>query len=173
MRNFWVGIIVFLVIVACFWIQINILNLIPLFGSVANIGIVFVVSLGILSGQKIGVTLGITYGLFMDILFGKALGIYTFLFFLIGFFCGKISKGFSKENKSSILMIVAITTLVYEIISYFIFMLVYRYDLVWFETIWKIILECVYNLFIANLLFKPFSFLAEIINKGKRSYYLL
>lgn len=173
MRNFWVGIIVFFVIVFCFWIQLNILNLIPLFGVVANIGIVFVVSLGILSGQNIGVIVGIIYGLIMDILFGKALGIYTLLFFLIGFFCGKISKGFSKENKSSVLMIVAITTLAYEAICYFMFMLVYRYDLNLFSVIWTIILECVYNLFIATLLFKPFSFLSEIINKGKRSYYLL
>lgn len=173
MRNFWVGVIIFFVIILCFCIQINILNLIPLFGVIANIGIVFVVSLGILCGQKIGITLGIVYGLFMDILFGKALGIYTFLFFVMGFFCGKISKGFSKENKSSILMIVAIVTLIYEVSSYFVFMLIYGYDLVLFSTIWKIILECVYNLFIATLLFKPFSFLSEIINKGKRSYYLL
>lgn len=173
MRNFLVGIIVFWVIVFCFWIQLNILNLIPLFGVVANIGIVFVVSLGILCGQKIGITIGISYGLLMDILFGKALGIYTFLFFLIGFFCGKISKGFSKENKSSVLMIVAITTLAYEALCYFIFMLVYGYDLALFGAIWTILFECVYNLFIATLLFKPFSFLSEIINKGKRSYYLL
>ena len=173
MRNFWVGIIVFLVIVFCFWIQLNILNLIPLFGVVANIGIVFVVSLGIFSGQKIGIAVGIVYGLFMDILFGKALGIYTLLFFLIGFFCGKISKGFSKDNKSSVIMIVAITTLIYEVLCYFMFMLIYGYDLAWFSTIYTIILECIYNIFIATLLFRPFSFLSEIINKGKRSYYLL
>ena len=173
MRNFWVGIIVFFVIIFCFWFQLNILNLIPLFGIVANIGIVFVVSLGILCGQKIGVTIGISYGLLMDILFGKTLGIYTFLLFLVGFFCGKISKGFSKENKSSIMMIVAITTVAYEALSYFIFTLVYGYDLALFSAIWTIVLECIYNLFVAMLLFKPLSFLAEIINKGKRSYYLL
>ena len=173
MRNFFVGIIVFLVIIFCFWIQLNILNLIPLFGVVANIGIVFVVSLGILCGQNIGVAVGISYGLIMDILFGKALGIYTFLFFLIGFFCGKISRGFSKENKSSVLMIVAATTFLYEVACYMMFMLVYGYDLAWFSAGWTIFLESVYNLFIATLLFKPFSFLAEIINKGKRSYYLL
>lgn len=173
MRNFLVSVIVFLVIVLCLWIQLNILNLIPLFGVIANIGIVFVVSLGILSGQKVGITVGIIYGLFMDILFGKAFGIYTFLFFLIGYFCGKISNGFSRENKSSIIMIVAVATLAYEIVSYFMFMIVYKYDFSLISIIWTVVLECIYNVFIATILFRPFSFLAEIINKGKKSYYLL
>lgn len=173
MRNVWVGIIVFLVIIVCLLFQFNILNLIPLFGVVANIGIVFVVSLGILSGQKIGITVGVVYGILMDILFGKSFGIYTFLFFLIGFFCGKISHGFSKENKVSVLMIVAATTLIYEAICYFLFVIIYKYDFMFLSTFWTMILECVYNVFIAWVFFKPFSFLADIINKGKRSYYLL
>ena len=95
MRNIWVTLIVFATIIAFLWLQINILNIIPLFGVVSNIGIVLVVALGILCGQTVGISVGIVYGIFSDILFGKSFGIYTLLFFLIGFFCGKISRGFS------------------------------------------------------------------------------
>lgn len=173
MRNFRVGIIMFLVMILCFWFQFNVLNDIPLFGVIGNIGIAFVVSLGILTGQEVGIIVGISYGLFTDILIGKCIGIYTVLFFLVGFFCGKISKGFSKENKSSIIIIVMATTLIYEVLSYILFMFIYSYDFILIKLVTTCVLESVYNMLIASILFKPFSFLAEIVNKGKNSYYLL
>lgn len=173
LRNFWTGIIVFVVIILSVWLQLNIFNLIPFFGVKSNIGIILVVALSILCGQKIGITVGITYGFISDVIFGKTIGIYTFLFFLIGFFCGKISRGFSKENKSSIVMIVAISTLIFEILCYLLFSIVYKYDFELFSTVWIILLEAIYNVLVSTIVFKPLSFLSEIINKGKRSYYLL
>ena len=89
MRNFWVGIIVFLVIMFCVVLQLNVFNMIPLFGVKANVGIVLVVALGILCGQKIGIAVGVSYGLVLDILNGKSLGIYTFLYFLVRLFLRK------------------------------------------------------------------------------------
>ena len=89
MRNFWVSIIVFLVIIFCVVLQLNVFNMIPLFGVKANMGIVLVVALGILCGQKIGIAVGIFYGLILDILIGKSLGIYTFLYFLVRLFLWK------------------------------------------------------------------------------------
>ena len=75
MRNFWASVIVFFVIIFCFWFQFNILNLVPLFGVTANIGIIFVVALGILCGKTTGITLGFIYGILSDILIGKSIGI--------------------------------------------------------------------------------------------------
>ena len=173
MRNFWASVIVFFVIVFCFWFQFNILNLIPLFGVTANIGIIFVVALGILCGKTAGITLGLTYGILSDILLGKSIGVYMILYLLIGYLSGKISYSFSKENKSSIVMMSALATLIFEVICYLMFVIIYGYEFEFFGTIGTIILECIYNIFVAWFFFKPFSFLAEIINKGKRSYYLL
>ena len=173
MRNFWVGLIVFVVIILCTWLQLNIFNAIPLFGVKANVGIVLVVALGILTGKTVGVTVGIIYGIFFDILNGKSFGMYTLLFFVVGYFCGKINRGFSKENKSSIIMITAITTIIFETICYLMLCIIYRYNFVFLDMVWKIILETIYNVIISSILFKAFVFLSEIINKGKRSYYLL
>lgn len=173
MRNFITGLLVFGVILACIWLQINVLNQIPLFGVKANIGIVFVVALSILCGQSVGISVGIAYGVLSDILFGKAFGIYTLLFLLVGFFCGKMSRGFSKENKTALVMSTAGTTIVFEILSYLVFIFVYGYEMELFAMIKTILLECIYHIVIARLCFSFFSNLAETINKGKRSYYLL
>lgn len=173
MRNFWASVIVFFVIVFCFWFQFNILNLVPLFGVTANIGIIFVVALGILCGKTTGITLGFIYGILSDILLGKSIGIYVILYLIVGYFSGKISYSFSKENKSSIVMMAAAATLIFEVICYFMFVIIYGYEFEFFGMLWTVILECIYNIFVAWVFFKPLSFLAEIINRGKRSYYLL
>lgn len=173
MRNFWTGVIVFFVILIFIWLQINVFNNIPLVGVRANMGIVLVVALSTLCGQGVGISVGITYGIFSDVLFGKAFGIYTLLYFLIGFFCGKMSRGFSKENKTALIIVTLVTTLVYEVIAYLLFSIVYEYEIEILFILKVLIFECVYNLLISRICYKLFSDLAETINKGKRSYYLL
>jgi len=173
LRNFWTGLIVFGVILISIWLQINFFNDVAFFGVKANIGIVLVVTLSILGGQGIGVTVGIVFGMMMDILFGKAFGIATLLFFLTGFFCGKMSKGFSKENKATIIMITIATTVIFDILSNIIDVIVYDYDVELFSMMKMIALESLYNILIARVFFNILSSLAEMINRGKRSYYLL
>ena len=102
MRNFLTGLIVFGVILVAFLLQLIVINVMPLFGAKANIGIVLIVALSILCGKQVGISVGIVYGVISDVLFGKAFGIYTLLFLLVGFFCGKMSRGFSKENKTAL-----------------------------------------------------------------------
>ena len=136
-------------------------------------GIVLVVALSTLCGKSVGISIGITYGVFSDILFGKVFGIYTLLYFFIGFFCGKISRGFSKENKTAIIIITLVTTLGFESVSCLLFGLIYGYETELLFIIRTLIFECVYNLLISISCFKMFSSLADAINRGKRSYYLI
>lgn len=173
MRNFWTGVIVFGVMLISAWLQINVLNEIPLLGVKPNIGIVLIVTLSTLCGQGIGISIGIVYGLLSDVLFGKAFGIYILLYFLVGFFCGKMSKGFSKENRTAIVMITSVTTILFEIVSSIIFTMVYGYEMEFISVIKVVLLEGIYNIFITRLLYRFLCSLSETINKGKRSYYLL
>lgn len=173
MRNFLTGVFVFGVILLSFWLQMNLLNEIPLFGYKANVGIALTVTLSILCGQGVGISVGITYGILSDILFGKTFGLYTLLFFMIGFFVGKMSRGFSKENKTAVILIVAVTTFIFEVLLDCLLTICHQYDIEIFYIIKAIVFESLYNMLIARLLFRPLSSLAETINKGKRSYYLL
>lgn len=163
----------FCVILISIWIQLNILNNIPLFGVKANIGIVLVVSLSILCGQAVGISVGITYGILSDVLFGKAFGINTLLLFLTGFFCGKMSKGFSKENKTALIMVTIAATVVIEVLTYLILVVVYHYEMALMTIVKTLVLEGIYHVFLTRIFFKGLSSLSETINKGKRSYYLL
>lgn len=167
-----VSLIVFILICVAIWFQVNFLNIFTFFDTAANLAIVFICGVGLLSGKTPGTLVGAFYGILLDLLFGKSLGVYLLLYGLLGFASGEMSRGFSKDNRMSILYMVAIFTVVTEIATIVLFALIYNYNLEFF-VMKKILLETVYNVILARILFKPLTSLSEIVNKCKNSYYLL
>lgn len=172
-KKIFVSFIVFLFIWACLFLQINLLNKIPLFGVPANIGIVVIAGIGLLADKLPGTLVGGAYGLILDILYGKSIGVYFVIYALMGFASGTLSKGFSKENKLSMVYMTALFTAVVELMTYVVFIVIYGYHLELISACLIILREVIYNMFLARILFKPLSGLGEIINKSKNSYYLL
>ena len=168
-----IGAIVFILIWICLGLQVTLLEEIKLFGVAANLGIVLVSGLGLSSGIIPGVLTGCVYGALTDIMYGKTFGIYLIAFMLAGLASGEFSKGFSKENKLSMVYMVAALTVIMELILYFVFVLIYNYSFEFLPAIFIVIKETLYNMIIARIFFKPLSALGEIINKSKNSYYLL
>ena len=168
MKKFLVGLIIFIVIVVAMLVQINLLSVVTFFGVAANIGIVLTTGIGLMCG-----IIGGIYGLLCDIVFGKAIGIYLLLYMLTGYLSGKIGKGFSKENKTTMIMMVSVSSLLFNLAFLLVARIVYDYEIAFLYSIFTILKENIYNLIIAEILFKPVLLLAEIINKSKNSYYLL
>ncbi len=167
-----VSLIVFILICIAIWFQVNFLNIFTFFNTPANLAIVFICGIGLLSGKISGALVGACYGIIMDLLFGKSIGVYLLIYTLLGIVSGELSRGFSKDNRMSIIYMVAALTIATEILTLFIFAVIYNYNLE-FYAIKKILLETIYNMIIARILFKPLTILSEIINKCKNSYYLL
>lgn len=173
MKKFLVGLIIFIVIVVAMLVQINLLSVVTFFGTAANIGIVLTTGIGLMCGKEVGGIIGGMYGLLCDIVFGKAVGIYLLLYMLTGYLSGKIGKGFSKENKTTMIMMVSVSGILFNLAFLLVARMVYDYDTSFLYSIFTILKETIYNLIIAGILFKPMLLLAEIINKSKNSYYLL
>lgn len=126
-----------------------------------------------MSGKLVGGLTGVAYGLLMDVIFGKFIGINILLYTLTGIFTGYISNGFSKDNKTAMVVIVSITTILFEMANV---LLLYIFNKTSFEIISvliTVILETAYNMILTLILHKFIIELGEIINKSKNSYYLL
>ena len=168
-----VGIFGFLFIWLSFLTQINVLNEFELFGAKPNIAIVVIVGIALLSGKVPGMLVGVAYGLIYDTTFGKAIGVYTLSYALIGFLLGSYSNGFSKENRLSVIYMVGIITALVEAIMYLIFIVLYGYTFEIFTPILLIAKEAIYNMILARIIYGLLASFSEIINKCKNSYYLL
>ena len=173
MKKIVITLVVFLIIMISLLIQINLLNIIPLFGVVANIGIVLIVGLSLMSGKLVGGLVGGAYGLLVDVIFGKIIGINILLYALMGILTGHISNGFSKDNKTSMVMVVSIATVLFELSSVSLLAFLQNGEINIIRTLIIIALEVVYNITLTLIFNKGIVAIGEMINKSKNSYYLL
>ena len=168
-----VSVIMFILICIAIWFQINFINVFTFFGVSANLAIVIICGIGLLAGKMPGALVGTAYGVLMDLLFGKSFGFYLALYGALGFAAGELSRGFSKDNKMSMYYMVAIFTVITEVLTNLLFVLIYDYDFEIIAITKKLVLETVYNIIMAKILLKPIRTISEVINKCKNSYYLL
>ena len=162
-----------LIIILLFLAQINLLNTTPLFGVIPNVGIVFICAFGMSAGSSIGAAFGLSYGFLADIVFGRTFGIYTLLYLLIGVLSGFLNNKISKDNKLSLVLMVLIFTAFFEICTSIISVVLYKVDFNFLYLIKVIAIEEVYNMFLTYILFRPFIYFGEMINRTRDSYYLL
>lgn len=69
-------------------------------------------------GKNIAMVIGFFMGIYLDILTGKQIGISSIMYVIIGFLGGYFDKNFSKDSKLTILLMVAGSTIVFELIVY-------------------------------------------------------
>lgn len=173
MKKILLGIVTFLVICISILFQINFLNAIPLAGVMANLGIVLIAGLGLVSGKLIGGLSGFTYGILLDIVIHRTLGIYALFYTLTGITAGFLNHNFSKENKLSMVMLTLIVTLIFESGIYFCNIILRQFEFQLLSFLLILILEAAYNMLLTVLLFKPIAFLGDLLNRCKNNYYLL
>lgn len=173
MRKTLTSIIMLCVIGIAIFLQANLLEMIPLDGTSANIGIILIASLGLICGKFIGGITGAIYGLLYDISFGRAVGIYTGMYILVGVVSGTLNKNFSKDNKMSMILLISIITAIFETALYLFFVVVRNYDFELQGMLFIIVKELIYNTLLILILYKFLIWYGEMINKSKNSYYLL
>ena len=173
MKKVLIVIITIITMIILITIQAYLLNELTILGIASNIGIVFVCALGIASGSFVGATSGAFYGLFVDIMFGKALGFFLLLYLLIGILAGYLKSTISKENKYALSVMVFIGTALFEIITCVFSTVLYKTNLDLIYLVKVIAIEEIYNMFLTFILYRPFAFWGEYINRSRDSYYLL
>lgn len=164
-------IITILTIILLILIQSNILNNLPLFGIIPNIGIAFVAITGILAGEKIGVMVGTVYGLLADCYFERTLGIYLGLFILLGYVSGRIQNKIAKDNKLGYVFLISGATIIFELVRFNLGIMFFNYEFELLYLIKVILLEIIYNIFLTIIFYRPFAFWGETLNRSRKGYY--
>ncbi len=174
MKKFFVGVLTLIVMLLFLWLQINVFNYFALFGIIPNIGIILIISISLCSGKNIGAISGIIYGVLFDATFENGFGIYTLLFGILGYLIGLLKGEVALDNQVSLLIIVSLSTVLFEVANLFIISINGRFLDFSFMYIFKVLaLEVVYNIFLTFIMYKPLMLLGDIINRSRRAYYEL
>lgn len=153
MKKFTIVICLILSFLFIYLLQVNFFSWFNLAGVKPNLFVILVLTIGLFSGRSIGTTFGILFGLALDFFIGKSIGISALMLGIVGFVGGYLDKSFSKDSRVTMITMIAITTIIYElginIFNYFINDAVIS---IWY-IIKVLIIELVYNTIITIIIY--------------------
>ena len=118
-----------------------------------NLFVIFILVIGLFYNKIAGVTYGIACGILLDLFIGRKVGISAIMLGAVGLIGGIFDKNFSKESRITIMIMVIISTIVYEAGAYGIGYFIYAYSFEIFEFIKILAIECLYNVIITIILY--------------------
>ena len=104
-----------LTFIITYLLQANFFAWFNLAGVKPNLFVILVLTIGLFAGKRIGTTFGIFFGISLDFFIGKSIGISGIMLGVIGFIGGYLDKSFSKDSRITMITMITIATLIYEI----------------------------------------------------------
>jgi len=141
-------------ILILFVIQTSTFHYFGLADIMPNLLLILVVSSAYMRGRLTGLGIGFFTGLLMDIVYGELIGLYAFIYMIIGYFTGYANKIYSDDDYTLPIVFVAVGDFVFGLYNYiFDFLLRGRLNLLFYFR--RIILpEMIYTIAVSIFLYK-------------------
>ena len=142
-----------IIFIITYILQTNFFNWFTIAGVMPNLFVILIFFISLYAGIKVGIPFGVISGLYLDIVIGKNIGTYATMFGISAVIAGLFDKRFSKDSKITMILMIIVTTAVFEIGIYmFQILRLYSYiELVPF--IVKLSIEIVYNVILTIILY--------------------
>lgn len=153
MRKTSIIILLILTFFIIFFLQANIFQNFTIAGVMPNLFVIFMLFIGLFANAILGISFGVIGGLILDLVYGKTIGITAIMLCVVGYLGAYFDKNFSKENKITIIIMVALSTVLFEVGYYIINSVILNFDLeIWYFA--KILLlEVLYNILLSIILY--------------------
>lgn len=143
-------IIAFLII---YFLHSNLFIWFKIAGVMPNLFIILILFIGLYAHKYMGVAYGIIFGLFLDFFIGKRIGITAIMLGVVGIVGALFDKNFSKENRITLIVMVMISTIIFEFGQSFIYYLILKTPIDILPFIGILLIECLYNAIITIILY--------------------
>ena len=136
-----------------------------------NLFVIFILFIGLFYNKIAGVTYGIGAGILLDLFIGRKVGISAIMLGLVGLIGGIFDKNFSKESRITKIIMVIVSTFIYETGAYLLGCPIYGYSVEVLAFIKIMILEIIYNIIITIIVYpimQKFGYKIEEEYKGNK-----
>ncbi len=162
---------IFITFLITYFLQANFFSWFTIAGIKPNLFVILTLFVTLYSGIKIGISYSIFFGIFLDIVIGKSLGIYITMLLIVAILGGYFDKNFSKDSRITIMLMVVASTLVFEIGSYVLSIIMLNTNVEILNFIKILFIEIIYNTIITIIIY-PISqivgYKIEDIFKGQK-----
>lgn len=154
-----------------YFLQANLFNWFTIGGIKPNLFVIYVLFIGLFGNRSMGIIYGAIWGIFLDLLFEEKIGSNLIGLVLIGIIATLFDKNFSKDSRITIMFMVFGSTIIFEVVSYFINYVLYSVNLEILNFIKVLAIEIIYNILITIIIYpllQKFGYYIENEYKGNR-----
>jgi rod shape-determining protein MreD len=136
-----------------YFLQVNLFSWFKIAGIMPNLFVILVFYIGLFMGKSRGMAYGIIFGILLDLFVGEKVGITAIMLGIVGIIGGVLDKNFSKDSRLTIMIMVVVSTILYEVGIYILryFMLSASVEILSFLRI--LIIETFYNTLLTIILY--------------------
>ena len=153
MKKFIINIILFITFIIIYILQANLFTWFTIAGVMPNLFVIFILFIGLYASKNLGAIYGVILGLLIDLFISKKVGITAIMLGIVGIMGTIFDKNFSKENRLTLIVMVVISTIVFETGSYILGYFVYDTYVQILAFIEILLIECIYNILITIILY--------------------
>ncbi len=174
MKKVGIGIITYLVFIILYFLQTNFFSWFTIGGVSPNLFIIFAIFLGLFTNNYFAIVMSVIMGLTIDFEIGKQfVGPTAIMLTIISILVSYLDKNFSKDSKITILLLVSLGTIVFEIGLYGLNIFVFKYTSE-MSTFLKILaVEVAYNIVLTYVLYNLIRKIGSKIERMFKEKHLL
>ena len=112
-----------------YFLQANFFSWFTISGIKPNLFVIFILFIGLFGNRSMGIIYGAVFGIFLDLVYKIDVGINLIGLVLVGLIAILFNKNFSKDSRITIMFMVFGTTVIFELITYFVTYVLYSTNL--------------------------------------------
>ena len=130
-----------------------------------NVFVIFVLFISLYANKITGISYGIILGLLLDLFIGKKVGTTAMMLGLVGLIGGIFDNNFSKDNRVTLITMVIVSTIVFEVGSYILSYFIYDNYIQILPFVKILAIECIYNILLTIILYPLIQILGSKIEE--------
>lgn len=153
MKKLIINIILCITFIIIYILHSNFFTWFKIAGVMPNLFVIFVLFIGLYANKFMGAIYGVILGLLLDFFIGKKIGITAIMLGVVGIIGILFDKNFSKDNRITLIVMVVISTLVFEIGEYILNYFITGISLEIISFVEILLIECLYNVLITIIVY--------------------
>ena len=143
----------FITFLIIYFLQSNFFGWFNIAGVKPNLFIILVLFISLFAGIKVGISYSLFFGLFLDVVLGRTLGNYIIMLTLVATLGWIFDKNFSKDSKFTIMIMVIVCTLTFELGCYVLNIITLNINIEVLQFIRIIAIEILFNALLTIILY--------------------
>lgn len=153
MKKIFINVAIIISFVFIYLLQANFFTWFNIAGVMPNLFIILMLYIGLFMGRTSAITYGIFLGLLIDIFISRRLGITSVMLAIVGIIANIFDRNFSKDNRITVMAMVGISTIIYEIGVYILSYMILNINVEVLAFIKILLIEALYNIILTIIIY--------------------